>query len=821
MTAGSGGSGPHPSGGGGDGIVFEPGTPLDGGRYILDRELGRGGFGTVYLAREVRPLNRLVVIKLPHPSLLQQPGFVDRFQAEIGHLASLEHACIVKIYGAGVEQSLPYAVVQYLPGGDLGNRLHSGAGTVPPHRILEWLPGIAGALDYMHQQGVLHRDIKPDNILFDAQGQAYLSDFGISKAMTDSQDASQVRTQTGMFVGAPAYVAPEYVDRKFTAACDQYSLAVVVYEALSGRRPHEADTAERLIIKKATEPPAHLGDRVIGLAPALVDTVMRGLSTEPEDRFDSCTEFARAFAAGLPGSVAIPRVTDATAPGISTPASAASTLPTERSPGRGGRAWLLVLLLLLLLPLGWWLAQDAHVSGFIEGLSATAQPEPTPIAESEPIADAPVIPGPPIREPENAASDRQPVAPPPERVAERAAPELEAPPTRALPKPAQLTIESPAPGARVFVNGRDMGAAGAALTVPAGDVQLRVEAPGHEPYTQELALEAGERSRSRITLKEIPPTVTIRSNVSGDRLFIDGVAVGSTGKKKHPLTPGKAVTIRVEKPGYEAWQERVTLEPGASRTLRAALSPKPQEGMALVAAGPAVFGCNPTTDRACYGDEVRADLSALPDFLIDRTEVRVNDYERCVAAGACTAEQLELEFWDGRTRRSRADTCNWKKAGRGSHPINCVNWNQAVSYCKWLDRRLPSESEWEKAARGRDGDKYPWGNVEYSSADKVANIADESAQQKQPMWIVADKYDDGHAATAPVGSFPNGVSPYGALDMIGNVWEWTADAYDEAGELRAARGGSFSDVPRTSRASNRFALAPDVRIGTGGFRCAR
>ena len=225
---------------------FGPGTQLDGGRYRLVRELGRGGFGTVYLGVE-EALGRQVVIKVPHAALLDQQNFAERFQAEIRHLAGLEHPGIVSIFGAGSEDGVPYAVVRFLAGGDLSRRVRDQGGTQTPEQVLEWLPAVADALDFMHERDVLHRDIKPDNILLDAGGRAYLSDFGISKAMVDSADGSAIRTATGMFVGSPAYVAPEYVDRDFTPACDPYSLAVVVYQAPSGSRPHEGGTTESLL----------------------------------------------------------------------------------------------------------------------------------------------------------------------------------------------------------------------------------------------------------------------------------------------------------------------------------------------------------------------------------------------------------------------------------------------------------------------------------------------------------------------------------------------------------------------------------------------
>ena len=273
--------------------TFGPGTLLAAGRFQLVRALGAGGMGTVYLAKQVG-LDRDVVVKFPHPGLLNQPGFRERFEVEIRHLITLDHPGVVSIFDTGIHEGLPFAVVQFLQGGSLGGRM-SEHGLQTPEQIFEWLGPIAEALDSIHEDGVLHRDIKPDNILFDRRGRPYLSDFGISKAMAETQEPSLLDTRTGMFIGSAKYVAPEYIDRRFTPACDQYSLATIVFEALCGRVPHEADTAERMLVQKATTEPKDIRELVESIHDPSALALMKALSKEPTERYGSCSAFAQAF----------------------------------------------------------------------------------------------------------------------------------------------------------------------------------------------------------------------------------------------------------------------------------------------------------------------------------------------------------------------------------------------------------------------------------------------------------------------------------------------------------------------------------------------
>ena len=248
-------------------------------------------------------------------------------------------------------------------------------------------------------------------------------------------------------------------------------------------------------------------------------------------------------------------------------------------------------------------------------------------------------------------------------------------------------------------------------------------------------------------------------------------------------------------------------------------------GMVEIPGGPYHYDCNEEVFDDCDTDELPGSTRTLSTFYIDRTEVTVAEYRECVEAGACTDEGLGMPYWQYGDQPQWAWACNWNYTDHELHPINCVDFEMASSYCKWRGKRLPSQGEWQKAARGTDGRMYPWGNRRYSRTRQLANVADETYKRFDPLWKIAWGYDDGYLATAPVGSFPQGASPYGVLDMAGNVWEWTSShPIDEQGEevedRRWMNGGAFDSRPAIVRVTYHFSTRPMSRFPNTGMRCA-
>jgi serine/threonine-protein kinase len=206
------------------------------GIYRVENKIADGGMGSVWLGEDTN-LGREVVVKVPHVRFLGESGFRARFTREITELVRLEHPNIVRILAQGTHEEIPFFVLQYLGGGSLEDRLaDAGQGPRGTDAVAPWLRTIAATLDFVHGRGVVHRDVKPENILFDEEGHVFLSDFGVVKALDEDLNV----TEAGTGVGSPKYMAPEQgLGRPVEGAADQYGLATAVYEAITGRLPFE------------------------------------------------------------------------------------------------------------------------------------------------------------------------------------------------------------------------------------------------------------------------------------------------------------------------------------------------------------------------------------------------------------------------------------------------------------------------------------------------------------------------------------------------------------------------------------------------------
>ena len=279
------------------------------GAYTIERELGRGGMATVFLARDLKH-HRPVALKALHPHLSHVLG-PERFRREIEFLAGLTHPHIVPLHDSGGTADLLWYTMPYVDGESLRDRLRR-EGRLPLEDVLRITTEVADALQYAHGRGIIHRDLKPENILLSA-GHAFVADFGIARALTHAGDDRL--TGTGLALGTPAYMSPEQAagEQAVDAQSDIFALGCVVYEMLAGEPPFQGPTPQAVLARRLTGPAPSLRSRRADLSEAVAAAVARALAQVPVDRFSTAAEFASSLAGGIDqtdatGAATIPAV---------------------------------------------------------------------------------------------------------------------------------------------------------------------------------------------------------------------------------------------------------------------------------------------------------------------------------------------------------------------------------------------------------------------------------------------------------------------------------------------------------------------------------
>jgi len=256
------------------------------GRYKVESELGQGGMATVYLAHDPY-IQRQVAIKVLSYQLTADALFQEFFQREAEVIAALEHPCIVPIFDFGQHGTQPYFVMRHMVGGSLQDRLEKEK--LKPHQISRIIDRVAEGLDAAHAKGIVHRDVKPANILFDAKGKAYLCDFGLAKLLRQSIDS----TDDTLFVGTPEYMSPEQVrDDRLDGRSDVYALGVVLYYALAGQPPFDAGSSMATAQAHITEPVPNILDVKPGLKSVWGEIIAKAMAKDPAQRHSTAGELA-------------------------------------------------------------------------------------------------------------------------------------------------------------------------------------------------------------------------------------------------------------------------------------------------------------------------------------------------------------------------------------------------------------------------------------------------------------------------------------------------------------------------------------------------
>jgi serine/threonine protein kinase len=271
---------------------FSAGSRIAG--YCLEEQIGQGGMAVVFRAQDER-LNRQVALKVLSPALATDQAFRHRFIRESRSAAAVDDPHIIPVFEAGDADGVLFIAMRYVPGGDAGTLVHR-VGPLPVARAAAIISAVASALDAAHAVGLVHRDVKPANMLVDARpgrpDHVYLSDFGLTKGALSSASL----TGTGRVLGTPTYCAPEQIQgQRVDARTDEYALACAAFVLLSGEPPFPRDEGMAVLYAQLSAPPPRLTSRRPGLPPGVDEVLLRALAKAPEGRYASCGEFADAL----------------------------------------------------------------------------------------------------------------------------------------------------------------------------------------------------------------------------------------------------------------------------------------------------------------------------------------------------------------------------------------------------------------------------------------------------------------------------------------------------------------------------------------------
>ncbi len=678
--------------------MYTPDTLILNGNYRIERELGRGAFGIVYLAQHTM-LNTQRAIKVLHT---QSPEVGNTLLAECRRSFALEarlgvrlkHPHIVQVYDFEEWDGALHCIMEYAPNGSLA-ALRARA-PLPADEVARLLDDACRGLHAIHSElDAVHRDISPGNLLLDANGRVLVADLGLAQ-VDDLSLLDGLPDQKSLFgskaqphPGSPGYRSPEHDDggRLLSPAADIYGLGSVAFELLTGKRWERLQAQVRGPRAVRSEVPEWL-DLVV--TRMLAHDVPRtpADAANPLLRYASCAEVLQAL----------------TEQGTVAPEPAAGVAGT--APGQS--------------------AGPMHTDA---NLPKPPMPTPEPaLDEGQLAAQRPYTQA--VAALNTAEHERDEIA---EAIRQDAARSL----WNKLAQPARYTQTSLATAEQVVAARRaELAKLGGPTAVPLATTKQHSPQPAPAASDGEAANRYQSDTHRRVADYEAKTRTELESKATAER----------TAREEADREQDDA------KPLLQAIFERTGIE------------------LLYVPAGPFRYGY----------EEAR---TTLDSFWIGKTPITNAQYARFVQLTDCDPPQ----HWEsGRI-----------PPGLENHPVVFVSWDDANDFCEWAGLRLPSEEEWEKAARGTDGRAYPWGNT------------------KPNRWLC--NFNNNVKGTTAVSSYPNGASPYGLLDMAGNVWEWCADPYNSHYYVR----GGASHLPfREVRCAERDHFSSTDQSGSIGFRVA-
>ena len=789
------------------------------GRYHILEQLGEGGMAIVYKAFDTQ-LEREVALKIIRvdailPNALERTK--KRFEREAKALAKLNHPNIVPIMDSGQEGDTPYLVMGYIPGGTLKKKITGNP--LPWREAAQLLIPIAQALAYSHKQGIVHRDIKPLNILITAENEPMLTDFGIARIL--QQDETLDLTGTGMGVGTPEYMAPEQgLGHKVDHRADIYALGIIFYEMLTGRKPFQADTPMAVVVKQINDPLPRPSLYAEDMPSGVENILIKSLAKDPKHRYKSMGEFVAAL--------------------VKTPVSDGNK--KRKSIWKQAFA---AIRIFGLLGLGFYLTNHfvfskpdpiiASTDTFVANSTLTNNT----VTETPDLANIPVLTSTPELPPANAKlgdvwirpSDEMRMSFIPEGEFQMGSQN-----GGADEKPVHTVFLDDFWIDQIVVTNDIYGICVAATYCdrPGGDnfetrqysggAVVNVTWDNAEQYCEwaggRLPTEAEweKALRSEYLVKEdvfewvadwydnMYYAVSPLRNPIGPLYSVYRVLRDSSAEYRRsgriPASSSSNISFRCVYDGnqYEISSDTNNLDVG-SKEIRLA------DGMTMMFIPGGDFQMGSEVGDA---DEQPIHKVYLDPFWMDETEVTNKMYANCEQANICTAP----------------GGSSFSDPQFVEYPVVYVSWDNANTYCSWVGGRLPTEAEWEKVARGgQEGKIYPWGD------ELIACVPGINSNCSRKILGV------GRVT----------LNSYGLHDLSGNVWEWVNDWYDgryyetsstnnptgpETGTYRVRRGGTWSYTGNAAgagigtlggyvRVAGRFSNAPSFNNEFGGFRCAR
>jgi len=780
------------------------GQVLDG-KYKIDAKLGSGGMGDVYRATRLL-IGDVVAIKILHPHLARDPQAAERFRREAVTATKLRHRNVVGLYDVGISSAhnVPYILMELAEGFTLRQIINQYR-VLPLDFAVTVTTQVCSALDEAHGLGIVHRDIKPENIVANQTTTGWyikVLDFGIAKLYNQGDIGL---TQDGSAMGTPQYMSPEQcMGESLDARSDIYSVGIMLYEMLTGTVPFRSPTASAIAIHQVQTAPQPLRTINTEIHPAVEAVVLKSLEKQREPRQQKASQLAQeliqaatlAFKSGFTAVPVAPIPKPDVTPEFGQSDEDSSISPTapesieanqvsetpevvaeEKIPAEEAKTEV---------------EKKAKRSRSKKNVDIVAGKIPAHSSIESPSTPPPVlVPDEPFVEVNKVEVENQ--------YAETQAVEIAPSEAPNVADDGDLSEESDLPAAEnIRTDDIDLDLAG---FFDAAEHRLDEILPDEKRSIVEVTTSNSQESES----DDETPVETINSDrkielPSGDDganlvpSFANTIQTNGNSKKLLILAAAGAAVLLIGVVGlaYLFSISGTTTQPTNSTVQPVAISTSEPIGMALVPGGEFMMGSDSGDENSRPAHNV-----TVKPFYMDITEVTNEAYKKFVDA----------------TKHS--PPAGWKNGtfpdGKSKFPVTGVNWYDADEYAKWAGKRLPTEEEWEFAARGADGRIYPWGKdwkSEFANADNQTKGVREVGQGE-------------------------GKTPFGMFDMVGNAWEWTASDFaaypggklsgQQTGKLKVIRGGCFLSKPNQATTVIRVGW-----IARGGneydntsFRCAK